>query len=326
MASKLLELNGEIRPILTEYARGTRNPGHVLEQILPVALVEKELVNVPTFGEEEFQEEDTERAVDADSNVADIDDATETPIQLVEHDLEAKVDYRKKKAAFYNYERRAQVITTRKVALKVELARAAELSNADNYADDNSVDLDTSNSGHDQFSDYTNSNPIKYVKEKKLVISGSIGLEPNTLLIGDLTYKTLTEHPAILERIKYSQTGIIDMELLKKVFEIENIVVSRSRYRPKGAAKTSAKQYIWGNDCLLCYVDGAKSNIDSGDLNPSLGYTFRLKDSELGIMPIVFSYKPGNGKITYINTTDILLPKIIMPSAGFLMKNCVSSS
>jgi hypothetical protein len=319
MASKLLELNGEIRPVLTEYARGTKNPSHVLEEILPVAYVGKELVNVPTFGEEEFQEEDTERAVDADSNVADIENATELPIQLVEHDLEAKVDYRKKKAAFYNYERRAQVITTRKVALKVELERARELSNTTHYADGHSDTL----TGENKWSNKENSDPVNYIKDKKMDVSSVIGVAPNVMLISEPIYKALTSHPGVIELIKYSQKGIITLELLQEVFEIEKILVSRSMYRPKGAAKASAKQRIWGNDCLLAYVYNGKSSIDSGDLMPSLGYTFRLDDTELGKMPFVFSYKPGNGKITYINTTDILLPKIVMPSAGYLVKDCI---
>lgn len=56
--------------------------------------------------------------------------------------------------------------------------------------------------------------PIDDIEEQKTSVAEKTGFTPNTLILGPEVTKELKEHPDMLDRIKYTQTGIITEELL----------------------------------------------------------------------------------------------------------------
>ncbi len=66
----------------------------------------------------------------------------------------------------------------------------------------------TTLSGVSQWSDYTNSDPIGNVRTGMQTVHSAIHLNPNTLLLGKQVYDKLIDHPAFLERLKYSALAL----------------------------------------------------------------------------------------------------------------------
>jgi hypothetical protein len=90
----------------------------------------------------------------------------------------------------------------------------------------------------------TNSTPIEDIDYYKDVINQSTGFMPNVLVLGAGVKRVLRSHPDIADRIKYTQTGIADEDVLSKLFEIGSVVVARSVYNSAAEGATNSFSYI----------------------------------------------------------------------------------
>lgn len=132
--------------------------------------------------------------------------------------------------------------------------------------------------------DAANSTPIIDVREAKRQVLRDTGYEPNTWVLGKKVYDILLDHPAIIDRVKYGQTGpnpaMAGMAALMALFEIERIFVMKAienvdaekatDFVHPPAADYFDHQFIGSEvDSLLCY-----SAPSPGLMTPTAGYTF----------------------------------------------------
>ncbi len=120
---------------------------------------------------------------------------------------------------------------------------------------------------------FETSDPIQDVNAMSNIIIKAIGMKPNTLILGQDVYKALKVHPSLLERIKYSQMGVVTTELMARLFDIDKILVGSAIYNSSREGVTASYSYIWGTYALLCYVT-PRPALES----PSLGYILTFKD------------------------------------------------
>lgn len=302
---RMSNIGGEIRPVLTERARAYYNPEQIGKRILLEAEVSKERTQVPTFGKDEFKIYDTERGIRADSNRMKPEDITYEPITLKEHDLEFPIDKREKDEGFYDLEKRGQFVTTKAIARKVEKLTADLLQNTATYPTGNKA------TPSNKWSDYTNSDPVSDVNDAKESVRKKIGIKPNVLSIGASVLPILEEHPKITGKVNYSQLGVITMEHLKQIFKVDEVLVGEDVYLADGDTDFTD---IWLDNCILSYRPEAAKNKAKQKEVPSFGYTFYKKG-----YPVVFTYTSLNGKVYFVNTTNIVLPKIVGATAGYLI-------
>ncbi len=117
--------------------------------------------------------------------------------------------------------------------------------------------------------DTTAGTPIDDIAEQADSIVKKTGYRPNTLVFGPEVFKELKEHPDILDRIKYTQKGVVTREILAGLFEVDNIYIP---YAVRNTAKeeaTDSMSFIYGKNALLCYVEKSP-----GIMKPTAGYTF----------------------------------------------------
>jgi hypothetical protein len=94
-----------------------------------------------------------------------------------------------------------------------------------------------------QFND-SNSTPIELVDELKDTINKATGFMPNTIVLGAKVKRVLRSHPDIADRIKYTQTGIADEDVLSKLFEVDQVLTARSVYTSSAEGQTNAFSYV----------------------------------------------------------------------------------
>lgn len=101
---------------------------------------------------------------------------------------------------------------------------------------------------------YETSNPIADITNASLSMASKTGFRPNTLLLSPWAFYALKNHPDILDRIKYTERGIVTADLLASLFEVPKVVVgwSVSNSAVQGAAE--ATDFIAGKHALLAYV------------------------------------------------------------------------
>jgi len=115
------------------------------------------------------------------------------------------------------------------------------------------------------------STPIDDIDSAKALIRLATGLMPNTLVVAERVHQTLKNHASVLDRFKYTQTGIITEKLLAQVFEVERYVKASAIYATNKEGDTENLEYILNeNDALLVYAAPRPSK-----RSPSGGYTFR---------------------------------------------------
>jgi hypothetical protein len=106
-----------------------------------------------------------------------------------------------------------------------------------------------------QFND-DQSDPIGVIDYYKDKIHERTGFMPNTLVLGAGVKRVLRSHPDIADRIKYTQIGIADEQMLGSLFEVENVVVARGIYNAADEGATDNFQYITDKKAmLLAYIE-----------------------------------------------------------------------
>jgi len=142
---------------------------------------------------------------------------------------------------------------TDKVLLAKEVRVAAKVLATASWASGNSVTL----AGTNQWNDYANSDPIADIELAVDTVHGKTGLRPNTVAFSFAVWQKVKHHPDIVDRIKYSQRGIVTVELLQELFEIPRIMVARALLTASNegiAAGSEVYTYVWGKDTLVAYV------------------------------------------------------------------------
>lgn len=117
--------------------------------------------------------------------------------------------------------------------------------------------------------DAVGSTPIEDMCAEMEAVFRNTGFMPNKLVLGAEVWCVLKNHPDFLERIKYTQKGIVSTDLLAEVLELDEVLVARALedVNPEGAAEDL--QYVFGKRALLVYAAPRP-----GLMVPSGGYTF----------------------------------------------------
>ncbi|MCL6597949.1 MAG: hypothetical protein K6T81_04345 [Alicyclobacillus macrosporangiidus] len=117
--------------------------------------------------------------------------------------------------------------------------------------------------------DNGNSNPIDDISNAIVQVAQSTGYRPNVLVLGAPVFYALKNHPLILDRIKYTQRGVVTADLLATLLEIEKVVVAWAvkNSAPRGAAANN--DFVLGKNALLAYAAP-----NPGLRQPSAGYIF----------------------------------------------------
>lgn len=106
-----------------------------------------------------------------------------------------------------------------------------------------------------QFNDAA-SEPIETIDQYKDVIARKTGFMPNVLVLGAGVKRVLRTHPDIADRIKYTQIGIAEEQLLATLFGVKRVVVARSVYNAAAEGATDDFQYIADEkSMLLAYIE-----------------------------------------------------------------------
>ncbi|MEO1477996.1 MAG: major capsid protein, partial [Bacteroidota bacterium] len=198
-------------------------------------------------------------------------------------------------------------------------AKAAQLAlDADNYGANNKVAL----AGGDKWS-AAGSKPADQINEAKSAIRKQIGTDPNTLLLSGDAFDALKENASLLDKIKYTQRGVITADLIASAFDVERVLIGKAVY----AENEDAAEFtdIWGNNAVLAYVPAGASmtyapSSDGMMMNreePSYGYTYVIEGMPMVEQPY---YDPNSKSWVYPVTYDAT-PVLSGVAAGYLFQN-----
>lgn len=117
-----------------------------------------------------------------------------------------------------------------------------------------------------------NSTPIEDITNAATDIQETTGKRPNKLVIGQRAFDALKNHPDILDRIKYTQKGVVTVDLLAMLFEVEQVLIAGAIKNSASKGQAADMEFILGKNALLCYAAPRPSL-----KHPTAGYTFAWK-------------------------------------------------
>lgn len=117
--------------------------------------------------------------------------------------------------------------------------------------------------------DSSTSNPMQDVDTLKRKIKSQTGFLPNAMAVADNVFFTLRNNASVLDRIKYTQRGIVSEELLASLFGVEKFLVASAVLNSAQEGQPSAMDFLVSNLVLVVYANPAPSI-----LQPSAGYIF----------------------------------------------------
>lgn len=117
--------------------------------------------------------------------------------------------------------------------------------------------------------DSSSSNPMQDVDFLKSKIKSQTGFLPNALVVANDVFFALRNNAAVLDRIKYTQRGIVSEELLASLFGVEKFMVASAVLNSAQEGQTGNFGFLVSNMFLLVYANPAPSI-----LQPSGGYIF----------------------------------------------------
>jgi len=169
-----------------------------------------------------------------------------------------------------NMDRDATLFVTQQLLLRRELEFMSNYMVASIWTGNPTGDFQpgTSTGSMGQW-DQTTSDPMYDVDYNKQLIKSQTSFMPNCLIVAADVFFALRNNPAVLDRIKYTQRGIVSEDLLAALFGVEKFLVASAVYNSAQEGATASYGFVVKNTCLLVYANPAPSL-----LQPSGGYIF----------------------------------------------------
>lgn len=102
--------------------------------------------------------------------------------------------------------------------------------------------------------DYANSDPIKDISTIATNMSEITGKRPNVLTLGRRVYDALKQHPDFLDRIKFTQKGVVTTDLIAELLDVETVLVADAIQNVAAKGQAADMKFILGDHALLTYT------------------------------------------------------------------------
>jgi len=298
-----------VDPVLSNVSIKFSNEGFIAEKVMPILRVNKQTGKYYTYDKANFRRDVTLRATGSPANEVEYGLSTSSFV-CQDHALKDFVadEIRDQADSPLN----PLVDSTENLTEKMMIDKEKILALV--MADTAKLTQNTTLAGTDQWSDYTNSDPIGDVRTARTTIHKNSFKKPNTLVLSKEVLDILVDHPQIIERVKYSQLGVITEELLARVFQVERVIVGEAGENTATEGATDVLAYIWGKHAWLVYISPRV-----GIKTLTFGWTFTYKSRQ------VKRWRNEDREGTYIRVgQDNYVQVIISALCAYLIKAAVA--
>ena len=120
------------------------------------------------------------------------------------------------------------------------------------------------------------SDPMSEIENLRYQVVSQTGAVPNVAIMSENVWRYLKHHPDFLDRIKYTQRGMVTVELFSSLIEVPKVLIGNSLYNSAQEGKADSMSFIWGNCFWMGYVPPAPALME-----PAAGYTLRWGTNEV---------------------------------------------
>ena len=255
---------------LSNFSRGYRNSGYIADTLFPVIPVKNESDKYYIWGIEAYRRILALRADKTVSKEVGFG-LTSATYSCEEYALKAKLSDRERanQDNQMDLERRKVENVTDLILLDREMRAFSLASATGTFA--NSTPSPKWNAG-------TSEDPIKDILTARDVFrAAAYGRYPNTIVLPPAVLSALQKSAVLRTALGYTEFGIITLEMLRRVFLIDNVLVPLAMYNDAAEGAADDMDDIWETTVGLYYVAPSV-----GLETQTMGMTFRQRDLQVG--------------------------------------------
>jgi hypothetical protein len=301
-----------------------RAENFIADKVFPVVPVDKQSDKFFVYDKNDWLRDEAQLRADGTESVGSgyniTTDTYYAPVYSIHKDIGDQT--RANADAPINVDREAAEFVTHRLLLRRELQFVQDFMTTSVWGTDVTGVAASATSGQTiQWSDYTNSDPIEDIEEAKSGILSVTGLEANTLVLGYDTFRSLKNHPDLVDRIKYTSSQTITEDMLARMFDIERVLVSKSVKATNKEGATGAYGFTTGKTALLAHVAP-----NPGILTPSAGYTFTWTGVSQGLGATIgtSSFRMESLRATRVESELAFDNKVIGTDLGYFWNTIVA--
>jgi hypothetical protein len=306
----LTERDVVVDPALSNVSIKYTNDIFIADTLLPMLKVAKQTGKYYVYDKSNLRIDTTDRAAGAPANEIDFGVSPSGVFATTDHALKGFVSDEvqdQADAALNPLVDEVETITE-KMLLDREQNAATLLFNTSNITNNTTL------SGTSQWSDYDNSDPIGDIRTARISVHQNTFKLPNTLVLGKQVYDILIDHPAIIDRIKYSELGIATPELLARIFQVDKVIVGYAGSNTAKEGQTDSLGYIWGKYALVAYI---APQVRLRMVTLGLTFTYSLRQAK--------RWREEDREGTYVRVgNDNYVQLLIAAAAGYLIAAAVA--
>lgn len=198
---------------------------------------------------------------------------------------------------------------TAQIRLRMELDLFTLINTEANWANETSLSSTQSWSQNT-----TLSNPISFVDSASTSIRSRSGLKPNTVVMGDGTFKACKEHTSVVDRIKYTSAQSVTPDMLAALFNVEKVAVSGAVRNSADEGQADVLVDMATDSAFVCYVER-----NPGLRKPSTFYTFMKEGSTRPFQ--VRKYRDDEREGDWIEVSNFYQHRIVSSDTAYNIVN-----
>lgn len=141
---------------------------------------------------------------------------------------------------------------------------------------------------------------------------------PNTVIMSYDVFLAIKHNTGILDRVKYTQLGVVTTDLLASLFEVDRVLVGKSKYNIARRGQTPNFAQVWTDNVYVCFINPRPST-----RSLTLGLTFweRIFGPGLWRVRTWREEKRGLGGGTMIQVETSLDERLVAPDVAFAIRD-----
>lgn len=301
---------------LTNVSVAYRNPDYIADLIAPQVAVRKQSDKYYIYDaeRERFRQSNDRRAPGAEADEVDFALSTDS-YYCEDHALESVIPDEERENADPVIQ--PDIDRTEFLMDKIDLNKEIVLATRIRTGSD--IPGETL-SGTDQWSDYTNSDPVSAVEGQKGTIQQEVQVLPNTLVLPYEVYQKVRLHPKVIEKVQYVKLGVVGPDVLAQLFDVDRVLVAKAFKNVAARGQAASLEYVWGKDAFLCYMPARPALKQT-----ALAYTFVWTVAPGSVNGrVVEVWRENRRKADMIRVQKYYDQKIIAAGACYLWKDAVA--
>lgn len=302
-----------IDPALTAIAVAYRNQSYIADMVLPRVRVGKQAFSFLQYPEATaFDVMDTRVGRRSKPNEV-VHEATEVFDATNDYGLDQTVP----QADIDNSDARYRPLdmATMQLAELIAVAREARVATLVTTLANYPSDLRVTLSGPAQYSDYTNSDPVRDLNAR---LDEPL-MRPNKLVFGQAAWSVFRSHPRVVQAVfgTAQNGGIASRQAVADLFEVDEVLVGAARSNTAKRGQTATLTRLWGKHIAALYIPP----VLTGQGEVAWGATFEFGDRIAGAE---FDRDIGLRGGQRVRVGESVKERIIANRAGYFIQNAVA--